>query len=75
MSPFAIISCPTSISLPGIAFFVFSEKLNVYEDENPDYIEKRDAGKAFVGSITRTCNSVPLYKYFPTRHTVTTSAT
>ena len=46
---------------------MFSEKLNVYEDENPDYIEMRDAVKAFVVSLSKITISVPLYRYFPTQ--------
>ena len=46
---------------------MFSEKLNVYDDTNPDYIEMEDAAKAFVGTLASIVNAVPLYKYFPSK--------
>ena len=48
-----------------MAFFVFSEKLNVYDDSNADYIET--AGIAFIGSLGTISLSLPLYKYFSTK--------
>ena len=46
---------------------MFSEKLNVYDDINPDYIEMEKAAKAFIGSFTGIASAIPLYKYFPTK--------
>ena len=44
---------------------MFSEKLNVYDDTNPDYIEMEDASKAFIGTLASIVYAVPLYRYFP----------
>ena len=46
---------------------MFSEKLNVYNDISPDYIEMEKAAKAFIGSLFAIGNAIPLYKYFPTK--------
>lgn len=51
----------------GVAFFVFGEKLKVYEDDNPDYKEMSDASRAFIGSLTAIAVAPPLYKIFPTK--------
>ena len=50
-----------------MSFLVFSEKLDVYDDTNLDYIEMDKAAKAFIGSIIGIATAFPLYKFFPTK--------
>ena len=64
--PFICISLH-SFSTPGVAFFVFSEKINVYDENNPEFKEISEASRAFTGSVTSIATTLPLYKIFPTK--------
>ena len=50
-----------------MSFFVFSEKLNIYEENNPEFKEMSEASRAFIGSVTSISTALPLYKIFPTK--------
>ena len=51
----------------GVAYFVFSERLNVYDDTDPVLKEFREAALDFIGNLAKIAMALPLYKIYPTK--------
>ena len=51
----------------GVAYFVFTEKLNVYDDTDQLLKEFREAALNFVASLSKIAIAPPLYKIYATK--------
>lgn len=51
----------------GVAYFVFREHLNVYDDTDPLVKEFKEAAQFLASTHTKIFISLPLYKIFPTK--------
>lgn len=50
-----------------MSYFVFTEKLDVYNSDDPTLKDFQKDAFAFIDNLTKVSNAFPLYRIFPTK--------